>query len=326
MEWYEKCGWNNNPFEQSSMPDAISGFDDIRKELLGFIKSGDCCLLLGEAGTGKTIILKWLEDCLSSKDAALYLNTSGMSEEEIKKIDIDKIIKEKTNSWNKMFGRKKSFVILIDDAQSLPATIADSVKRNFDNKTISSVVLASRAENLDNLKGILLEKIGDRKVRLRPMTSDEAMGMIINRVKYKNPFEEGSLEIIFEKAKFIPRNILGVCELVARKNNDKIITKEFVEKCFGEKEKPKEPEVKFIDRLSPLQRDIVNILKTGNFTPKEISVKLNKPNKTITSQLAYLGLKTKIEVMRRKGIENPVVEKVSDRPAIYRLTEEAKEA
>ena len=325
MEWYETYGWDHNPFEQSSMPDAISGFDDIRKELLDFIKSGDCCLLLGEAGTGKTIILKWLEDCLSSRDAAMYLNTSGMSEEEIKKIDIDKIIKEKTSSWNKLFGKKKSFTILIDDAQSLPVIIADAVKRNFDNKIINSIALASRAENLDNLKGTLLEKIGERKVRLRPMTSEEAMGMIINRVRYKNPFEEGSLEMIFEKAKFIPRNILGVCELIARKNNDKIITKEFVEKCFGEKEKPKETEVKFIDRLSPLQRDIVNVLKTGNFAPKEIAAKLNKPNKTITSQLAYLELKAKPDVMRRKGIENPVVEKVSDKPAIYRLTDEAKE-
>ena len=41
MEWYEIYMWDHNPFEQSSAPEVISGFDDIRKELLGFIKSGE---------------------------------------------------------------------------------------------------------------------------------------------------------------------------------------------------------------------------------------------------------------------------------------------
>lgn len=320
---FSKYGWKSNPFEVNPMPDAISGFDDIRKELLDFIKSNDCCLLIGDAGTGKTVILKWLEDCISQKNVAVYLNTLGMNEEEIKKIDIDKIIREKTSSWNRLIGKKKNFVILIDDAHSLPPVIGEAVKRNFDNKTINSVVLASETDDLENLKGNLLEKIGDRKIKIRRLTTDEAMGMIINRIKYKNPFESESLEIIFEKADFIPRNILELCELIAKENSEKTITKNFVEK-FLEAKETKTQTVKFIDKLSPLQREIVNILKTGNFTPSEIAVKLNKPTKTITSQLAYLSLKSGIEVMKRKGIEHPVVEKVSNEKSVYRLTDEAK--
>jgi len=316
MEWYEKYGWSENPFELRSEPSLISGFNDIKKELLEFIKSGDCCLLVGENGMGKTILLKWIEELDSPGVTSIYINALGMNEEETKKINIDKMIKDKAHSW---FGKKKMLVMLIDDVHSLPPYIGEAVKRNFDNKTINAVVLVSNTDNLENLKGNLLEEIGERKIKLRPLTSEEAMGMIINRIKHHNPFEPGSLEVIFQKSGLIPRNILEFCESIAKANDKDIITKDFVEKFFETKGKVETGPPDITKKLSPLQKDIVNILKTGNFTPSQIATKLNKPTKTITSQLAYLSLKTNVELMKRKGIEHPLVEKVSDKPAVYRL-------
>ena len=52
---------------------------------------------------------------------------------------------------------------------------------------------------------------------------------------------------------------------------------------------------------------------------------MGKPTKTITAQLAYLGLKSRVSLMKRKGIEKPVVEKASDRPAVYKLTDEVRD-
>jgi type II secretory pathway predicted ATPase ExeA len=318
MEWYERYGWENNPFEVNPQPILIYGFNDIRKKVLEFIKSGDCCLIIGDAGSGKTLIVKWLEELNSPGIAFIYLNTLGMNEEELNKINIDSMVKEKSKSWP---FRKKSIVMLIDDAQSLPTFMAEAVKRNFDENKIKSVVLTSNTEKLENLSGNLLEEVGDRKVILRPMTNEEAMGMLINRLKHKNPFELGSLEIIFQRAGYLPRNILELCESTAKANSNEVITKDFVERFLAMESSNKFERTELMDRLSPLQLKIVNILRTGNFTPTEIAEKLNKPTKTITSQLAYLGLKSGVKVMTRKGIVRPLIEKVSEKPAIYRLVQ-----
>ncbi len=322
MAWYERYGWKTNPFELIPMPETISGIKEIRQNVLEYVNSDDCCLLTGEDGMGKTIILKWLEKYPSPHTLPIYLNTLGMSQDEILKINIDEMIREKSKAG--LFGKKKKIIMLIDDANTLPPLIGKSIKRNFDNKLISSVVLASDTDELKNLEGNLLELVGNRKIKLRPLTTEEAREMIINRVKHKDPFEPDSLEPIFEKADFIPRKILELCEMVATSNTEKTINRYFVRKCFEYKPEIETSKTEIIDRLSPLQKEIVNILKTGDFTPSEIAKKLKKPTKTITSQLAYLGLKSGIKVMKRKGIEQPLVEKISDKPAVYRLTEEVK--
>ena len=324
MSWYERYGWNSNPFEQKPMPDAISGLEEIRSELLEFIKSGDCCLLFGAAGMGKTTLLKWLEKYEIRDHVPIYINTTGMKEEEIEQMNIDKMIREKLNFLGKLIGKKKDIIMLIDDAQNLPQALADVVKRNFDEHVVKSVVLASSTEDAGNLKGGLMERVGKRKIRVRPLTADEAMGMIVKRVGYRNPFDHEGLEIIFREAKFIPVSILGMCESIAKSSTENNITRDFVEKYFSN-EKAETQKLNFIEKLSPLQRSIVDLLKTENQRPKELAQKLQKPTKTITSQLAYLSLKAGVKTMRRKGIEKPVVEKVSENSSVYKLADSIKE-
>jgi type II secretory pathway predicted ATPase ExeA len=323
MVWYQRYGWENNPFELKPKPDYISGFEDIRSEILEFIKSGSCCLLIGEAGMGKTTILKWLEKYALEEGIPVYINTAGMKHEEIEHLNIDKLIREKTGILGKMLQKDKKVILLVDEAQTLPLMMGEAIKRNFEEQRVKSVVLASPTYELDNLKTSLLGLIGRRRIKLRPMNQEEAMNMIIKRTGFKNPFTPDSLETIFKKAKFLPKNILEACELLAKKNTEPTITKYFVEMYFAEEEtKPDKSE--FLAKLSPLQRKIVNILMEKNSRPIEIATKLAKPTKTITGQLAYLGLKSRVGVMMRKGIEQPVVEKASEKPAVYKLTEDIK--
>jgi type II secretory pathway predicted ATPase ExeA len=314
MEWFEGYGWSANPFEINHVTNLISGVEDIRKKMLEFIKSNDCCLLVGPSGSGKTLLLKWLEGIGTQGTVYIYLNTIGMTEKEMKENILDKKIKENSGFWPK----KKSVVVLVDDAESLTSSIGDSLKVNFENKTINSVVLASETTELSSLRANLLGEVGERVIRMRPLTNDEATVMIQNRVLSINPFEQASLELIFQKAGMRPRKILEFCEFVAKSNTEKVITADFVTKLF--EEKGKKP-VNIFENLSPLQREIVEILRTGDFRPVDIAVRLGKQSKTITSQLAYLSLKAGAEMMKRKGVEHPLVEKVSERPTKYRLKE-----
>lgn len=321
MFWYERYGWGSNPFEQKPMPDAISGFDDIRSRLLEFIKSGECCMLFGEAGMGKTTLLKWIESYDTEDFVPIYINTFGMSGDQIVKLNIDKLVKDRMNFFGKLMGKEKKIVLLIDDAETMPQIIGDAVKRNFEEHSIKAVVIASStADNSSSLS----EKIGSRKIKMRHMKADEAMGMIVNRVGYKNPFDHEGLEIIFKSANFIPKGILDMCESVAKSCIEKSITKSFVESYIS-KEKAEVYSRGFIEKLSPLQARIVEALLVEDLRPKEMAQKLKKPAKTVTSQLAYLSLKAGLKTMARKGIDRPVVEKVPGRHAVYTLADWVRE-
>ncbi|MFH1473622.1 MAG: ATP-binding protein [Candidatus Aenigmatarchaeota archaeon] len=324
MVWYERYGWTSNPFELKPKPDLISGFDEIREELLDYIKSGSCCLLLGKEGMGKTTLLKWLEKYAISEGIPLYINTSGMKGVELKQMDLDKLIKEKTGLLGKMLNKGKEIILLIDEAQDLPPLMGKAIKRSFDNNVIKAVVLASETDKLENLGKSLLDDVSKRKVKLRPMKQEEALNMIYNRVQFRNPFEIGSLDIIFNKAGYIPKDILELCEFLAKENQKTTLTKAFLVKYFEDVET--EPDLEdYMGKFSPLQRKIINVLRWENARPSEIAAKLGKPTKTITGQLAYLGLKSRVEVMKRKGIEKPIVEKASEKPPVYRLTKEVRD-
>ena len=324
MIWYERYGWESNPFELKPKPDVISGFEDIRSDLLEFIKSGDCCLVTGATGSGKTTLLKWLEKYENQDYVPIYVNMSGMREEDINEMNIDRLVREKLNFFGKLMGKEKRIVMLIDEAQTLPPVLGNAVKRNFENHLIKAVVMASPTGDIKNLKGSLMEKVGKRKIKMRPLSADEALGMIVKRVGYRNPFDHEGLEMIFNRSGFLPKAILENCEMIAKYNTGKNVTGDFVKSYFAEEE-AKRHKLDFIERLSPLQKSIVEILKTGNYRPKEMAQKLKKPTKTVTSQLAYLSLKSGVEIMRRKGIESPVVEKISDNLSVYKLADDVKE-
>jgi hypothetical protein len=314
VEWFERYEWSTSPFEINHVPNTISGFDDIRKSLLSYIKSGDFCLLQGELGSGKTLILKWIEEIGSLGYIYIYFSPLGSSD-----IDLEKLIKEKEGFLGRISLKKKRFVLLIDDSYALSQKSCETVKGGFDNKLISSVLIAADSSKVSDLNETLLGEVGERMVSMRPMTSEEAMGMILNRVMHKNPFEKNSLELVFKGADYLPKRILELCEEIAKSNTESIITRDFVTRFIEEKERGKPKNV--LELLSPLQKDIVRVLKTGDSRPVDIARILNKPTKTITSQLSYLGLKAGIETMKRKGLEQPLVEKISERPTKYRLRE-----
>ena len=58
--WYKQYGWKNNPFSIKPTIDLVD-FESEKEKLYNYVSGGNVCLLVGEAGTGKTSLLKWLE-------------------------------------------------------------------------------------------------------------------------------------------------------------------------------------------------------------------------------------------------------------------------
>ena len=76
--WYEEYKWSQNPFNAKYNTNLV-GFDKQKETLKSYMQSGDMCLLTGEAGSGKTSLLKWLQKNVKGH-RMLYLSAEGIDE------------------------------------------------------------------------------------------------------------------------------------------------------------------------------------------------------------------------------------------------------
>ena len=81
LDWYKEFDWTGNPFVTKipHPPDEfVAGYEAQRKKLNLFVlEHYQCCTLEGEQGTGKTMLLKWMEHELRNyKDrvVSFYIN------------------------------------------------------------------------------------------------------------------------------------------------------------------------------------------------------------------------------------------------------------
>jgi len=346
MTWFSRYGWKHNPFSVLPDPNYMIGFEEIKESILNFIMSNDMCLLTGATGSGKTTMLLWLERHGLKKFKAAYIDGLNYSS-----VDVDKLIKSKRSFLDRILRRKPKIVLLVDEVQNVPQSFSESLKGKWDLQDVHSIVFASIDERLENLTPSLRDRIGYRTVRLRPLTEEECFELVERRTNGKNnPFDEEALRYVFLVSNYQPRSILENLERLAIKFSNKeektkpgSITLEDVKSVLETKRErrtktrkkiPTEPERKPISyarpedvllyKLTNQQRKIVIALSEKPLTTNEISEKLGISSDSVWKQLSRLMLSTDAEMMKRKGITTPVVEKISDAPARYALVREVR--
>ncbi len=330
QDWFVYFGWSDNPFKVRPDPQNIVGFIDMRTQILTYMRSDDPFIVTGPTGAGKTTLLKWVE---KHKENSIYFNfLNDIDEKEFKK-RIEGVFLEKLR--NLFFNVKKT--ILIDEVQEMSPELLKWLRAKFDDGKISSLVLASIKEDLENLEDPFLERIGKRIVFVRNLTEDEAFKMVKQRMFTKgknNPFTDNALRKIFEFSNFSPRKILENCEaccIYAFREGLRYINEDLVNKAINPKitfNKEKTPRVitQNIRNLSPVQQKIIKLLSEKEMTTKQIAEELNASRASMAKQLSRLSFKTDRKLLESKGISSPLVEvKNKGRPVIYGLTKNAKE-
>jgi len=208
--WYEKYGWNENPFSVKPSAEKIIGLDEHRDKLLDYVHSGTICLLTGPAGIGKSSMLKWVEQNIKNHKM-VYLD----AEQAGSLFDLDGYLRQSKTFWERMLGYEypKNVVLLLDEAHATEETIKKTLKLHWDHDYIKSVVI-TQINPLNNFAESVRNRVGERIIKLDKMDIKNVFHMIEFRTQGKSPFTNEALVFIAEDSGYIPRKILENCEAV----------------------------------------------------------------------------------------------------------------
>lgn len=294
-----------NPF--SIKPNTkLIGLEDKKTILKKYTEGGNICFLNGPAGTGKTSLLRWMQSNLKGHKV-LYIDGKELDEY----FDLNKHLLQRRNFLQKLFRIKsKNVVLLVDEAQDCLKCFVNSLQTNWDNDQIKGVVIAQISSDLSGFPQSFKERIGKKIVRLRRLSEEEISQLMNVRTKGKHSFDEEAVSLIAEKADYIPRRALEICEMAYNSIDKKKITADDIENMLNKAEeelllnepvkleeiqgRPKDDalfpleKVDSAEKLSPMQKKIVKLLLEDRRTAKQLAKILNTSEGSVGKQISEL--------------------------------------
>jgi general secretion pathway protein A len=194
-------------------------------------------LIMGDAGMGKSTVLRYLLGRYSAREDAIaqIIPTPSFSSEFmfLKAICAEfglpgrrsmlTQVNEFRNYLMEKHAEGKTVVIFVDEAQKLPGNQLELVRTllNFETSThkLIQIVLAAQLELREKLRDKSKKAIRSRVFApslLAPMSLGETQDMISFRCEQadvKNPFTTEAVEMIYTKTGGVPRQVLQVCSL-----------------------------------------------------------------------------------------------------------------
>lgn len=206
MEWFEESGFDENPFSTDLAFSARSsvGLEKSLGELEYCVSSGSIAFVEGAEGSGKSVLLEML---------AGKLGRSAVRVDAEKDVDIRAVIKSRTSLFGRMLNSfPKNLVLLVDNAAGLSPSSSELLKFYYDNNNFAAVVLAGTSLKSSGLSPSVLDRIGNRVVRIAPLSEEDALIMVRNRLGSSGLFNEAMVRKIYKLSGKNARKFLQLCE------------------------------------------------------------------------------------------------------------------
>jgi len=297
--WYKSYGWKSNPFSIKPSPDIVN-FEKEKELLINYIAGGNVCFLVGEPGTGKTSLLKWLELNLRNH-FLVYLNIETIDNN----FSIGKFLYNHTKFSRRLFGLEhpKNTVFLLDESKKINEDLKYALKLHYDENHVKSIVF-SQPGNEPEIPVGFTHRTGNRIIKLNKLNEESAFELVKKRCGKLCPFTEGAINLIIDKSGYVPRRILENCETVCMNiKGKKEITINDVQVALNIRREEKSKE----NLLSPMEENILIILKESTKTAQELAELLKTTEGSVGKQLSKLMQKNKVKIISDK------------RPKIYGL-------
>lgn len=226
-DWFSMFGWTKNPFTIDVIISKFAGRQaeiSLITEKLNTL-SGHI-LVIGGIGTGKTMLLRWLEKSLKNKYETIYAPLPYTSPAKL--IDmistavtkpLVRIRKYTLDDMKELCSRSRERVLLLlDDMHELKGEYLQLLD-TLGNLPNVSLVVAGRPDIREGLKRDLPEFFARivESILLVALTRAETEEMIRDRIAYAGgkklgPFSSRTIDEIHIISMGIPRNILKVCD------------------------------------------------------------------------------------------------------------------
>lgn len=235
--WYEKLGFEKNPFEIDPLKDeerALISREKEAKEVLYRIVSQNMLFIEGKKGCGKTALLKYAIDNFKGKGKIIYIDSYAVN----KKLNIEKTLSgaKKINPTKEKYP--KDMILLLDNVEELSKLNNERIKYLFDQNYLKSVIFTGKSYDAAEFTESIRSRIGNRIIRLPSLSEDDAIEIINSRLNGKNDGLLSDLIIkdVYSRSdgdlkKFLMDAYL-VCDFAAKEKSKKI-TKQMIEKALA---------------------------------------------------------------------------------------------
>ena len=234
-------GLRERPFDLTPNP-RFMVLTDAHREALSNLEYGiasrkGMTLLLGDAGTGKTTLLRMALERQPDRVHCVYLQNPALTRSEFvemlaARFDLGSdAAKSKTTlllRLEELLRQRReageSTILVVDEAQSLPLELLEEIRLlvniETDSEKLVSVVLAGQPELADRLNRPELRQLKQRialRCELRPLTTLEGLAYVAGRIRAAGGvgaqiFTREAVMLMHEKARGIPRTLSVIAD------------------------------------------------------------------------------------------------------------------
>lgn len=234
-------GLRERPFDLTPNPKYLVMTDSHREVLLnleyGISSRKGITLLIGEAGSGKTTMIRAAIERLPGLVHVVNLHNPTLSRSEFNQMlathfglsseagqskavmltELEKLLRTRNDAGERT-------VLIVDEAQSLPLELLEEIRLLANIETneekLLSVIIAGQPELAQRLNDRALRQFKQRvalRCELRPLTSQETAAYVVGRIRAANGvaaevFTRQAVALMHERSGGIPRTISVIAD------------------------------------------------------------------------------------------------------------------
>ena len=208
MEWYEQLDFDENPLHIDT---KYVGNPDTLDETFYSIVAGSILVLEGEAGSGKTKVLREVIKKFGGYGRIAYINCQKLES----KLNVEHIITKKNGFFGWLFKKyPKNMVLLLDDVEHLSQRNLERIKYFFDRNYLRSVIIATTDYESLKLPESLQQRV--RKViKIGTLSNYEAVQVIQDRIG-KDMLPDRVIKEAYQEADKNMKKFLQNCEEICK--------------------------------------------------------------------------------------------------------------
>jgi general secretion pathway protein A len=242
-------------------------------------------VVLGEAGTGKTTIVRSAIRALRRSDVRhVYLTNPMLTRSEFLKFlsqafkldpstadcKVD-LIRELTNQLKRQHAAGKATVLIVDEAQSMPHELLEEIRLLANIETPSAkllqVVLLGQPELADRLNDPSLRQLKQRiaiRCALKPLDLKSTAALVAGRIRVAGGkpaelFTSRAVELVYLHSGGVPRTINVICDnalLSGYAADVRPIGGDIIEEVCREFDLPRRPNLVVVDAPAAAQEPV----------------------------------------------------------------------
>ena len=237
----EFFGLRERPFDLTPNPRYLVLTDQHREVLLnleyGIASRKGITLLIGEAGSGKTTVIRAAMEKQPVKVHCVHLNNPTLTRAEFNEllatqfglskgaaaskaamlVELEKLLRQRHAADEKT-------VLIVDEAQSLPQDLLEEIRLlaniETDHDKLLSVIIAGQPELATRLNDRSLRQFKQRvalRCELKPLTAQETATYIVGRIRAAGGvaaevFTRQAVTLMHERAQGLPRTISVIAD------------------------------------------------------------------------------------------------------------------